>query len=76
MKQKISAWFKKTFSFDRFIKAFLLAVTIGLGAYLGQYFLNMHWLLALIVVTLILMLLAGNLLDVLYSFSVKKKSKK
>lgn len=59
-------WFKKRFTFKRFVKAFLLSVTIGLGAYLGQIFLQSHWLLALIFVTLLLMLFAGNLLDVLY----------
>ncbi len=59
-------WFKERFNVSRFFKAFLLSVTIGLGAYLGKIFFATHWLLALTFITLFLMIFAGNLLDALY----------
>jgi len=61
-------WFNKTFSFPRIIKAFVFAVTIGLGAYFGPLFLSMPWWLALIIVMLIMIIFMGKLLDFIFTF--------
>lgn len=57
---------RKKYSSIRLFKAFLFAVTIGIGAFLGKWFLTIHWFLALVAVTVFLWVTAGNLLDVLF----------
>ena len=67
-KSKFKNFIKKTFSFSRVFKGFLFAVIIGLGAHLGEFFLRTHWLIALIVVTLIMVIFAGKLLDLVFDW--------
>lgn len=62
----IKNWFKGRFTFPRLIKAFILSVQIGIGVYLGKIFLQFHWFLALIIVTLFLWIFAGSLLDAIW----------
>lgn len=66
---------KKMFCIDRIIKSIIFSITIGLGAYLGKIFLEIHWLLALGLVAIISLIFFGELLDILFSWKAELRSK-
>jgi putative Mn2+ efflux pump MntP len=77
MKKKILKSIKeKIFNTTRFFQGFLFACTIGLGSYLGDFFKEYPWYLALAIVTIIMMVIGGSFLDFLFPFENNKKTKK
>jgi len=59
-------YWKRLWTVNRWIKAFLFACTVGLGYYLGNLFFGVNWILGLILTTIFMAFLGGNLLDVLF----------